>query len=292
MSVEFESEKRINNLIAAANATTGNSDSDLTSAVSALINGFGSGSSDDRYDEGFADGKVEGIVEGKQSEYDRFWDAYQQDGERQTYTNAFYGESWTSENFKPKYSIHPTIASGAFRNFTLEGDLTKYCTLDMSRCKEGENMFNGSLITKIGIIDLKHNPGGISAGLCGKLFSGAANLVEIEEIIFYSTNTYCFSGTFTGCSALKEVRFSGELKNYRTSYGHLNLADSKQLSKASIVSCIGVLSLDTTGKSVTFSEVAVNKAFETAEGANDGSTSDEWSSLVATKKPAWTIALA
>ena len=45
------------------------------------------------------------------------------------------------------------------------------------------------------------------------------------------------------------------------------------------------------GKTITFSKTAVNKAFETSAGANDGSTSAEWLALVGTK-PNWTISLA
>lgn len=43
MSVALESKTRIEGLIAAANAATGNADTDLTAAVSALIGGFGQG---------------------------------------------------------------------------------------------------------------------------------------------------------------------------------------------------------------------------------------------------------
>lgn len=45
MSVELESKNRIANLISAANAKTGNEDTDLTSAVGSLIAGFGQGGS-------------------------------------------------------------------------------------------------------------------------------------------------------------------------------------------------------------------------------------------------------
>ena len=50
-----------------------------------------------------------------------------------------------------------------------------------------------------------------------------------------------------------------------------------------------VTSSDVLG-TVTFSQTAVNKAFETNEGANDGSTSTAWRELIATR-PNWTFAL-
>jgi hypothetical protein len=56
-----------------------------------------------------------------------------------------------------------------------------------------------------------------------------------------------------------------------------------KLSHESIVSIVNALSSTTTNLSITLSLNAVNKAFETSEGANDGSTSAEWLSLIAPK---------
>ena len=49
----------------------------------------------------------EGVAAGKKSEYDAFWDAYQQNGERTNYAYAFAGSCWTPETLKPKYPICP-----------------------------------------------------------------------------------------------------------------------------------------------------------------------------------------
>jgi hypothetical protein len=54
------------------------------------------------------DGYDSGFEDGKKAEYDAFWDAYQQNGERVHYTGAFAGFGWTDETFKPKYDIRPT----------------------------------------------------------------------------------------------------------------------------------------------------------------------------------------
>jgi hypothetical protein len=62
------------------------------------------------------------------------------------------------------------------------------------------------------------------------------------------------------------------------------------LNKASIVSVLGGLDHGKSGLTLTLRLDAVNKAFETSEGAMDGSTSDEWLALAATK-PSWTISL-
>jgi hypothetical protein len=70
----------------------------------------------------------------------------------------------------------------------------------------------------------------------------------------------------------------------------LNLQWSTKLDKESHVKLVNTLSSTTSGLSVTVSQTAVNKAFETSEGANDGSTSQEWLNLIATK-PNWTISI-
>ena len=40
---------------------------------------------------------------GAKSEYDRFWDIYQKNGERTNYSYGFANEYWTDDTFKPKY---------------------------------------------------------------------------------------------------------------------------------------------------------------------------------------------
>ena len=57
--------------------------------------GGGGGSGD--YDEGYADGK--------QAEYDAFWDAYQDNGNRNVYVDGFIREGWNEVTYNPKYPI-------------------------------------------------------------------------------------------------------------------------------------------------------------------------------------------
>lgn len=58
---------------------------------------------------------AEGYLAGKQAEYDRFWDSYQNYGNRKDYQNCFSGEGWTEELFKPKYDVISTSAYMLFR---------------------------------------------------------------------------------------------------------------------------------------------------------------------------------
>ena len=69
---------------------------------------------DEVYEIGYEKGKAEGgnteeaynqgFVEGKQAEYDKFWDAFQQNGERAYYYYAF-AYQWNDECYNPKYPI-------------------------------------------------------------------------------------------------------------------------------------------------------------------------------------------
>jgi hypothetical protein len=44
-----------------------------------------------------------GVETGKKAEYDRFWDSYQENGQRWHYSYAFAGAAWNDDNMIPKY---------------------------------------------------------------------------------------------------------------------------------------------------------------------------------------------
>ena len=74
---------------------------------------------------------------GKKSEYDAFWDAYQQNGNRRNYAFAFSGQAWGCNAFKPKYPIrfndYNVNTRYAYRMFEWHGrGLTDY-VLDLSK---------------------------------------------------------------------------------------------------------------------------------------------------------------
>ena len=47
--------------------------------------------------------KITGVFEaGAKSEYDKFWDAYQENGYRNDYSYAFSRRGWIDVSFKPK----------------------------------------------------------------------------------------------------------------------------------------------------------------------------------------------
>lgn len=199
--------------------------------------------------------------EGKQAEYDRIWDTLQNNGDAAG-ANYYYkfsystnGVGWTDENFNPKY---PIITSAS-----ITGGMALFYT--------NKNITD----TKVPIVVL--------GSTAQSMFVSAEKLVTIRELSVHAGVT--FSTTFQGCYELTNLTMSGTIGQ-----SGLDLQHSKKLSKASIESVIEHLSTTTSGLSVTFSKTAVNKAFETSEGANDGSTSAEWTALANTRSN-WTINL-
>lgn len=92
------------------------------------------------------------------------------------------------------------------------------------------------------------------------------------------------ANSFNKCPSLVHFNYIGVLPVTIT-FEH-----STKLNATSIETIVNSLSVDATGQSLTLSKAAVNKAFETSEGANDGSTSAEWATLIGTR-PNWTINL-
>lgn len=93
---------------------------------------------------------------GKQAEYDRFWDSYQQNGSRANYRYAFAGPCWTEETLQLKYPIKIVdttttsrrcmymfayLNSGGAKPF----DMTEVCSkIDFSEALSIQNLFNNA----------------------------------------------------------------------------------------------------------------------------------------------------
>lgn len=221
---------------------------------------------------------------GMQTEWDRFWDVAQQNGTRYVYDYCFAGHFWNNATFRPKYDIKPVGGScvGVFRfcDITdLENALEKAgITFDTSSASNFESFVANSQITTLPLIDLS------SATTAYCLFYWATKLETVRKVIL-PNKAISWSSAFAYCSSLKNIEFEGTL--------HGNSIDLKQspLTKESIISVINALSTTSTSQTLTLKQTAVNNAFETSSGTADGSESEEWLNLVATK-PNWTISLA
>ncbi len=243
---------------------------------------YDSGYSEGRRD-GYALGVEDGVEAGKQAQYDTFWDKYQQNGNRKTYQGAFAGGGWNNATLKPKYTFgSPTNCAFMFYSSGFVGDLAQYLedsgiTLDTSKSVNMSSFANtAQYITRFGVIDATS----ASTSNSGNIFSHCYALEKIDKwVVSEATNI----GTLTSCSKLTSLTIEGAIgQNANFQYSPLN--------KASILSIINALSTTATNKTLTLKLAAVDAAFETSEGANDGSTSAEWAALIATK-PNWTISM-
>ena len=166
----------------------------------------------------------EGFEAGKQAEYDAFWDAYQQNGNKNFYTYAFYGNQWTDDIYKPKYLIK---FAGYTQQTYLDSQITS--TKVPIECSDGTTLHG--------------------------VFRKAKQLKTIVRLKVAKDTS--FVDTFKECSKLENLTLDGEIgKN------GFDVQDCVNLSKDSIVIIINALSTTTTGLSITLSLTAVNNAFE------------------------------
>ena len=223
---------------------------------------------------------------GQKLAYDEFWDDFQQKGTLTDYRYVFGGRGWTAETFHPKYDMQPTIALSMFHStYLLSIDLAEHLeklgiSIDFSKCTDANAVFNYGAFSRLPELNFS------SASSFTNTFRQCTNLQTIDKLILTSNGSQTFTTPFYACTALENIVLEGIIgKN------GLSFEWSKKLSKTSIQSIISCLSSETTGLSISFSLDAVNTAFETEKGTNNGSSSDEWKTLVSSKSN-WNILLA
>ena len=220
------------------------------------------------YDAGYNKGKADG----RQAEYDRFWDIFQQNGNRTSYNYAFFGYTWTDEIFKPKYDfvLVGNSASGMFHSSGITNLkqllLDAGVKLDTSNCTYLLQTFQSSEITHLPEIDARN-------AVNTSYMVGSSCKVHTIDKLLVSETTPLFS-TFNGSNYLENIVFEGTIGQ------NVDLHWSP-LTAESIESTVAALSDTTSGMTASFKQSAVNAAF----------TTDEWNALVAAK-PNWTITLA
>ena len=228
--------------------------------------------------------KVNEVYEkGRQAEYDMFWDVAQANGTRKEYMYAFSGRAWRDSIFKPKYNLNGSLyAYGMFYHCGVA---------DLEECiKKSGIIFDTSNFTSIGslfanaIVKVVPTITITNQVSLGSLFLNCYLLETIRKLIIKTDGTNTFSDTFYKCEQLRNIEFEGVIGQ------NIWFSQSTKLSKASILNIFSCLSDTATDKTLTLSKTAVNNAFETASGTADGSTSEEWLNLVASK-PNWTISL-
>ena len=173
---------------------------------------------------------------GQKSEYDLFWDNFQDYGNRRMYYGAFAG--WNDTIFKPKYPI---------------------------KCITNTSMFYMSTITDVPVIDCSE------ATALSSTFSYTDYLATIEKWILKNDGSQAFNTPFQGCRGLVNIVVEGVIgKN------GISLQWATKLSKASITSFVDALSSTTSGLTITFSKTAKEAVFAADEWAALIATKSNW----------------
>lgn len=112
-------------------------------------------------------------------------------------------------------------------------------------------------------------------------------VLEEIEVLRCHENTQ-FSRTFEQCTWIHKIRIEGTIGQ-----NGFDIHWSIELYKESIQSILSALEVNPTisNPTVTLSKAAVDKAYETSPGANDGSTSLEWQ-VACEERSAWAKVLA
>lgn len=211
---------------------------------------------------------------GKKSEYDTFWDVYQENGNMTYYAYAFAGVGWTQSVFKPKYNIVPVTPTSMFSSSRIVDirPQTIGVDVDFSKCTSFYYLCSNSTIKYIGVVDCSSAQ---SASL-SYIFSSAKELVSVEKVIMPEMDSAGFADkSFENAVKLEHIRIEGVI------HRSTSLRWSPLLSKASMESMINALSDTAEGQTITFSQAAKNNAF----------TDSEWAELIG-MKPNWTFSLA
>lgn len=162
---------------------------------------------------------------GMQTEYDRFWDIYQDYGNRTDYGYAFAGIGWNDDNYKCKYPIVVKNSSPSIFQSCKITDTKDSITFDTA-------------IT------------GITP------FYIASSLETIHEIVLNRDISFG-EYAFRNCLKLKNIKISGNGKIISS----VGFQQSTLLTKKSILSIFNALSSTVTGLTLTLSKTAVTNAF-------------------------------
>ncbi len=204
----------------------------------------------------------EGHADGVKSEYDRFWDSYQQNGNLTNYSGAFYGAGWNNETFKPKYDIKPSGSdsfSSIFRDTSITGNLKVILedlgvVLDTSSATSLSYTFYNNLFESLPLIDMSNSKA--SAYVVAR----NSNLKRLEIKV---SKTTAYNNVFSKDTALEELYITGTIgKN------GFSVSDSPKLTYDSLMGIINALydySEDTSGTTWKVTLGATNKGKLTDE---------------------------
>jgi hypothetical protein len=197
---------------------------------------------------------------GRKAEWNKFWDDFQDFGNRTAYNNGFQN-AWTDDIFQPKYDIRPTTASYMFAGTRIAnlkeclekgGVDGKGVTLDTSNSTSLDYMFSNAA-------NLTHCPviSGVKESYFTSTFYNCKKLISIDKLILKEDGTQTFSNDcFNNCGELVDIDIEGVIGNT------INFQWLKKLSVDSLNSINNALSTTVSGKTITFPSSAKGKITE------------------------------
>ena len=183
---------------------------------------------------------VESVYEaGQKAEYDRFWDNFQQNGNRIDYSGAFYGRGWNAETFKPKYKpMKPTSNYADRMFFGFSAKVTEAKTsitpeiVDFSQCRLMENTFKDSTFDTV-IADLSN-----AESLNSTFNMGNGTSYGIRSITLKVTEKCTsFNVAFAYAYNMEELFFTED----SIISANLSVKESNKLTHESLMSIINAL---------------------------------------------------
>ena len=254
------------------------------------------------FEDGFSEGFSEGEKQGKSDTIRAMWEAIQSGGQRDNYQNLLNYTSYTKKTFKPIYDIKPTGTGvynwmyNVYRNGSQclldEGQVNmkeleeeQGIKFDFSGCTNMTRTFAHGLFSELNVIDMSNATVTDYVFYGGQINHTQRDVLapkRIERLICSETTKFVTS-SFQFAVGFKYIGFEGVIAS------DINVSWSP-LDNESLTKLLTILSDSATGKTVSVSKSAVDKAFETSEGANDGSETLDWDDLV-NAKPNWTVSL-
>lgn len=195
-----------------------------------------------------------GIVAGRESEYDTFWDSFQQKGALKDHTYLFSGKGWNDVTFRPKYNFVVTSqydAQSMFYNCGITDlkAIMDECgvAFDFSQSTGARGVFaEARSITAIPALDLS------TCKTIYCLFINCHGLKSVEKLVLSSLCTD-FSGAFDGCKALEDITIEGTIAR------NLDIGDCTALTHDSIMSFINCLADTSTTRTLTLGTTNLGK---------------------------------
>lgn len=211
---------------------------------------------------------------GKKSEYDRFWDVYQENGKKTDYMNAFSGRSWNSESLRPKYDIKPIAVSHMFKHNRMTVNITDYLAeqgiaLDFSKVTSFSEMLLYADITGLGTVDTR------AAATLNNAFARSTGLETIRLLILKEDGSQTFNSyTFIECLKLKNITIQGVIgRDFDIKQSPLTVESMKSVINA-------LKNYSGTDKKLAYTVSFSSACWERLEAESSAPNGDTWKNYV------------